>query len=110
MSGSTVQPKASPTARLTEPLFWVPQSGDIGLGVSILSYDGEVQVGLMTDSRLVPDPQRIIEQALAIARGEAFPDYDGNPLRLTADSLCVHGDNPQSLAVLRRLRAALDSL
>ena len=56
------------------------------------------------------DPQRIIEQGLAIARGEAFPDYDGNPLRLTADSLCVHGDNPQSLAVLRRLRAALDSL
>ncbi|PHJ08057.1 hypothetical protein A5N81_28360 [Pseudomonas aeruginosa] len=48
--------------------------------------------------------------ALAIARGEAFPDYDGNPLRLTADSLCVHGDNPESLAVLRRLRAALDSL
>ena len=48
-------------AKLTQPLFWVPQSGDIGLGVSILSYDGGVQVGLMTDSRLVADPQRIID-------------------------------------------------
>ena len=32
----------------------------------------------------------------------------GQPLRLAADSLCVHGDNPEALAVLRRLRAALD--
>ena len=28
-------------------LFWVPQSGDIGMGVSILSYNGEVQFGLI---------------------------------------------------------------
>ncbi|PAU59448.1 5-oxoprolinase subunit PxpA [Pseudomonas indica] len=56
------------------------------------------------------DPERILAQALAIARGEAFPDQDGKPLRLNADSLCVHGDNPESLAVLRRLRAQLDTL
>ena len=34
----------------------------------------------------------------------------GEPLRLQADSLCVHGDNAESLAVLRRLRAQLDAL
>ncbi|MBB3102051.1 5-oxoprolinase subunit PxpA [Azomonas macrocytogenes] len=55
------------------------------------------------------DPQRIVEQAVAIACGEPFADCDGQPLRLTADSLCVHGDNAESLAVLERLRAALDS-
>lgn len=54
------------------------------------------------------DPERILAQGLAIARGEPFPDITGRPLRLHADSLCVHGDNAQSLAVLRRLRAALD--
>ena len=47
-------------ARLTEPLFWVPQSGDIGIGVSILSYDGGVQIGLISDERLVPDPAAIV--------------------------------------------------
>jgi WS/DGAT/MGAT family acyltransferase len=47
-------------ARLTEPLFWVPQSGDIGIGVSILSYDGGVQVGLISDDRLVSDPAAIV--------------------------------------------------
>ena len=47
-------------ARLREPLFWVPQSGDIGMGVSILSYDNKVQFGLITDKALVPDPERIV--------------------------------------------------
>jgi WS/DGAT/MGAT family acyltransferase len=48
-------------ARLTQPLFWVPQSGDIGIGVSILSYDGGVQIGLMCDDQLVPDPELIVK-------------------------------------------------
>ena len=39
-------------------LFWVPQSGDIGMGVSILSYAGQVQFGLITDRGLCPDPER----------------------------------------------------
>ena len=49
-------------ARLRQPLFWVPQSGDIGMGVSILSYDGRVQFGLISDHHLVPDPERIVER------------------------------------------------
>jgi len=47
-------------AKLKQPLFWVPQSGDIGMGVSILSYDNKVQFGLITDRNLVPDPERIV--------------------------------------------------
>ena len=46
--------------RITELDFWVPQSGGIGMGVSILSYDGRIQFGLVTDAGLVPDPQRIV--------------------------------------------------
>ena len=42
-------------------MFWVPQSSDIGMGVSILSYRGGVQFGVMTDSRLCPEPQLIID-------------------------------------------------
>ncbi len=42
-------------------LFWVPQSGRMGLGVSILSYDGRVIVGVATDAGLVPDPERLVE-------------------------------------------------
>ncbi|MFN7153751.1 MAG: wax ester/triacylglycerol synthase family O-acyltransferase [Acidovorax sp.] len=48
-------------ARVTQCMFWVPQSGDIGLGVSILSYGGGVQLGVITDTTLCPEPQQIID-------------------------------------------------
>jgi diacylglycerol O-acyltransferase / wax synthase len=40
----------------------VPSSGDIGVGVSILSYGGGVQFGLITDHALCPEPQQIIDR------------------------------------------------
>jgi hypothetical protein len=43
-------------------MFWVPQSGDIGMGVSIISYGGAVHFGLVSDRRLCPDPERVIAQ------------------------------------------------
>ena len=49
-------------ATLEQSLFWVPQSGTVGLGISILSYGGGVQFGVMTDSVLCPDPQAIIDE------------------------------------------------
>lgn len=47
---------------LRECMFWVPQSGDIGLGVSILSYAGGVQFGVISDTLLCPHPEQIIER------------------------------------------------
>lgn len=41
-------------------LFWVPQSGKLGMGVSILSYNGWVRIGIATDVGLIPDPQSIL--------------------------------------------------
>jgi len=54
------QPLYLAGSRIERFLFWVPQSGDIGMGVSILSYNDEVQFGLITDRRLCPDPERVI--------------------------------------------------
>jgi diacylglycerol O-acyltransferase / wax synthase len=48
-------------AKVKQMLFWVPQSGDIGLGVSILSYNGGVQFGVITDTELCDEPQHIID-------------------------------------------------
>jgi WS/DGAT/MGAT family acyltransferase len=47
---------------LEQSLFWVPQSGSVGLGVSILSYGGGVQFGIISDATLCPDPQKIIDE------------------------------------------------
>jgi diacylglycerol O-acyltransferase len=47
---------------LRQSIFWVPSSGDVGVGVSIMSYAGGVQFGLKTDSACCPDPHKIIER------------------------------------------------
>ncbi|MCG2586011.1 wax ester/triacylglycerol synthase family O-acyltransferase [Massilia sp. TS11] len=47
-------------SQLEQCMFWVPQSGDIGIGVSILSYNGGVQFGIVTDDAIVHDPEHII--------------------------------------------------
>ncbi len=86
-------------------------------GVPLL-FEAFADRAYQADGQLVPrrlagvvhqQTERIFAQAQAIAGAQAFADIDGRPLQLHADSLCVHGDNPESLAVLRRLRALLDA-
>lgn len=48
-------------ATVEQSLFWVPQSGAVGVGVSILSYGGDVQFGVITDAALCPNPQAIVD-------------------------------------------------
>ncbi len=51
-----VRPRFLAGARIEEMLFWVPQTGTIGVGLSLLSYAGRVYFGIMADANLVPDP------------------------------------------------------
>ena len=46
---------------IREIFFWVPQSGRVGLGISIFSYAGHVRLGLASDTGLVPDPELIVQ-------------------------------------------------
>ncbi|MBL8057733.1 MAG: wax ester/triacylglycerol synthase family O-acyltransferase [Anaerolineales bacterium] len=41
-------------------LVWAPHPGQLGLGVSILSYAGQVTVGIDADAGLVPDPAQLV--------------------------------------------------
>ncbi len=45
---------------LKQSLFWVPQTADTGMGVSILSYAGKVQFGLIADVALTPNPEAVV--------------------------------------------------
>jgi diacylglycerol O-acyltransferase / wax synthase len=54
------QPLYLAGAEVEQIMFWVPQGHDIGLGISILSFNGQVQLGLISDAALVPDPESII--------------------------------------------------
>jgi WS/DGAT/MGAT family acyltransferase len=48
--------------RIREMYFWVPQSGSIGLGFSLLSYAGQVFVGAIADRNVLPRPRRLVER------------------------------------------------
>ncbi|SDY16776.1 acyltransferase, WS/DGAT/MGAT [Lysobacter sp. yr284] len=54
------QPLYMAGCRLEEMMFWVPQTGSIGVGISILSYNGRVHFGLIADGKLIPDPDEVI--------------------------------------------------
>ncbi|MBI4911877.1 MAG: DUF1298 domain-containing protein [Acidobacteria bacterium] len=48
-------------SRVRSLLFWVPQRARIGVGISILSFAGKVQVGVMTDTAIEADPERLVQ-------------------------------------------------
>ncbi|MGO4999889.1 5-oxoprolinase subunit PxpA [Oceanisphaera sp. W20_SRM_FM3] len=75
------------------------------------AYDGQ---GLLV-SRQLPgavfsSPQQIIEQARRIALGEPLVACDGSALVLSADTLCVHGDNLESIGAVSAIRHLLENL
>lgn len=47
-------------ARLAKAIFWPPQTGRIGVGVSILSYAGGVTMAVCCDSGVLPDPSKVV--------------------------------------------------
>lgn len=56
------------------------------------------------------DPDLIIDQARRIASEQPLTASDGTDLLLTADTLCVHGDNADAVASVRAIRQMLNTL
>ena len=48
-------------SKLVQPMFWVPQSGNIGIGMSIFSYAGTVQFGITVDKGIKADPGEVMD-------------------------------------------------
>ncbi len=56
------QPLFMGGSAMREMMFWVPQTGSVGIGLSILSYNNQVHFGLISDAKLVPDPHAVIDR------------------------------------------------
>ena len=54
-------------------------------------------------------PEEIAERCLRIANGDPIPAIDGTPIRITADSLCVHGDTPDAVRVAEQVAQRLSN-
>jgi diacylglycerol O-acyltransferase / wax synthase len=48
-------------SRVKQMTFWEPESGGLGLGISIYSYAGEITVGAVSDRNLVSNPRDITD-------------------------------------------------
>jgi 5-oxoprolinase (ATP-hydrolysing) subunit A len=57
---------------------------------------------------VIEDPLAASEQAKGIARGEAITTLGGGALRVSADTLCIHGDRVDALVFARTIAAVLD--
>jgi diacylglycerol O-acyltransferase / wax synthase len=47
--------------RIEDLIFWVPRSGRLALGVSMLSYAGAVRLGVAADRQVIDDPEAIVQ-------------------------------------------------
>ncbi len=74
--------------------------------------------GYTPDGALVPrgmpgdllhDPDAVAERAVRLAREGVVEAIDGTLVVAQAVSLCLHGDTPESVAMARAVRAALDA-
>ncbi len=54
------------------------------------------------------DPQLIIDQVEQLVTKGTVTTIDGNELSLKADTICVHGDNPESIKTVQLLRKVID--
>jgi diacylglycerol O-acyltransferase len=60
---------------ISDMIFWVPQGNDQGLGISIISYNGTVRVGIAADANLLPEP-RLMADAFETELDELFKQLD----------------------------------
>ncbi|MBP8310765.1 MAG: wax ester/triacylglycerol synthase family O-acyltransferase [Burkholderiaceae bacterium] len=73
------EPLSIAGATIDRLVFWVPHPGrQLGMGISIFSYNGQATLAVVADAHLVPDPERIteafnreFEQMLARTRARA---------------------------------------
>ncbi|PKF76994.1 hypothetical protein CW749_24460 [Vibrio sp. vnigr-6D03] len=52
----------------------------------------------------------ILYQVMQLAKYGSITSENGNAIQIEADTVCVHGDNPESIAMVQRIAQGLQSL
>ena len=56
---------------------------------------------------MIPDAKAATDRLLAFLDSGLMPVVDGAPIRLAAQSVCIHGDSPHAVGMAREIRARL---
>ena len=60
------------------------------------------------EGALITDPEEAAEQVVSIVLKKQVMSYDNQPVELHAESICIHGDNPQAVAILQAIDQKLE--
>ena len=55
--------------KIESGMFWAPQSGRVGLGITIFSFGGNAYIGINADPKVMPDPEVFVEYLVAEYEG-----------------------------------------
>ena len=58
---------------------------------------------------VIKDPQEVSERALRMAKEGKVIAVDGTPIQIEAQTLCVHGDTPTAVELVKGIREALEA-
>jgi UPF0271 protein len=87
----------------------------VGLRVELEAYaDRAYQpngllVARSAEGAVLHDPQAIAERCVRLATRGEIVAADGTVLKVGARSICIHGDNPEAVAIARQVRQALEA-
>jgi UPF0271 protein len=88
-------------------------AGEAGIRVAFEAFpdraytpDGKLAPRSMPGA-VIEDPEVAAERALVMARDGKVVAVDGTVLEMEIHTLCVHGDNPAAVALVRRIRDVL---
>ncbi len=57
---------------------------------------------------VITDPDEVVRRAVRIATEGCIEAVNGECIELAAETLCVHGDNPRAVEMVRAIRVALE--
>jgi UPF0271 protein len=58
---------------------------------------------------VIHDNEMVAEKVLKLVKEGRVVCIDGSEIELTADTICVHGDNPSALSLIQNIRETLQS-
>jgi UPF0271 protein len=61
------------------------------------------------EGAVIKDPERVAERALKMAVENKVTAVDGTVIDLRAETLCVHGDTPGAVELVKSIRALLEA-
>ena len=92
---------------------WQSRAEEFGVqllfeGFADRAYDDDGRIrSRRYDDAVYGADEDIVEQARRFSCGDSIISVGGFPLDIKIDSLCVHGDNPNAISTIKKLRELL---